>query len=143
MIALDTDVLAIYFIFKWDRRYKTSAKLIESNLVKATTIINVLELVGLMSIAQNTAKARQLFTLLHKRKDFKILYWKKWLSMTDYILKTLSYIYRKMNLGDAQIAWILEEHNIDTLITWNKRHFEGKGSFSVLTPEEYLSNILQ
>ncbi|RLE94171.1 MAG: hypothetical protein DRN04_04530 [Thermoprotei archaeon] len=138
MIALDTDVLAVYFIFKWDKRYKTAAKLIESDLVKATTIVNVLELTGLMAIAQGATKARQLFTLLHRRRDFEILYWKEWPSLSNYIMKSLNYIYRKMSFGDAQVAWILEEQGVNTLVTWNKKHFMNKGSFEVLTPEEYL-----
>ena len=142
MIALDTDVLAVYFIFKWDKRYDFSKKIIESMDLKATTIINVLELSGLMSIAQGKIKAKNLFLLLHKRKDFNILYWKNWPPLASYVSKTLKYIYREMSSGDAQIAWILEENNIEILVTWNKRHFEDKCSFKVLTPEEYAENFL-
>jgi len=117
--------------------------LVESEIKKATTIVNVLELSGLMSIAQSGAKARQLFSLLHRRRDFEILYWRTWPPIPTYVSKILSYISRRMSLGDAQVAWILEEHNVDTLITWNKKHFEGKCSFEAFTPEEYLSKSLR
>ena len=53
-------------------------------------------------------------------------------------MKSLNYIYRKISFGDAQVAWILEEQGVNTLVTWNKKHFMNKGSFEVLTPEEYL-----
>jgi len=142
VIALDTDVLAIYFIFKWDKRYRYSKTIIESDISKATTIVNVLELTGLMAIAQNATKARQLFLLLHRRRDFEILFWKKWYSQLAYISKLLDYILRQMSFSDAQIAWILEENDVDTLITWNKRHFQGRGSFETITPEEYLKGNL-
>jgi hypothetical protein len=41
-------------------------------------------------------------------------------------------------LADALIGWILEDHGVEKLLTWNKAHFGSRHSFEVLTPEEYL-----
>ena len=137
--AVDTDVLAIYFIFKWDRRYSLAVKIVESEKSKAATIINVLELAGLMSIAQGGAKAREVFLHLHRRRDFEVLYWRRWPCQSAFISSALHYITRRTPLGDALVGWILEEHGVEFLVTWNKRHFAGKFSFNVLTPEEALA----
>ena len=142
MIAIDTDVLAIYFIYIWDKRYSIAKRIIEDLIKnKATTIINVLELSGLMALAQDGGKAKDIFRLIHERLDFNILYWKHWPTLQQYISKTMDYISRGLSLGDAQISWICEENNVSLFLTWNKRHFEGKVKFEVLTPDEYIDQF--
>lgn len=121
MMAVDTDVLAIYYIFRWDNRLPLAEKIIDSRQTKILTIINALELAGLMAIAQDGLKANKLFISLHRRKDFKILYWKKWPTQLLFIVKTMEYISRKTSFNDAIIGWILEEHNVELLVTWNKK----------------------
>lgn len=142
MIALDTDIVAIYFIFIWDKRYDAVRSLIESDIKKALTIYNVLELCGLMSIAQGGSKAIELFKKVHMRDDFKILYWREYpQSQSSFISKILRYIRRGLSLGDAITAWLIEEHDIDIFITYNKKHFINKILANVMTPEEYLESI--
>ena len=142
MIALDTDIVAIYFIFIWDKRYDAVRSLIESDIKKALTIYNVLELCGLMSIAQGGSKAIELFKKVHMRDDFKILYWREYpQSQSSFISKILRYIRRGLSLGDAITAWLIEEHDIDIFITYNKKHFINKILANVMTPEEYLESV--
>lgn len=45
MVVLDTDVLAVYYIFHNDPRYKATKKLVDSlkNQTRAVTIFNLLE----------------------------------------------------------------------------------------------------
>ncbi|MEM1509269.1 MAG: hypothetical protein QXY49_03090 [Thermofilaceae archaeon] len=139
MIAVDTDVLAIYFIFKWDPRFEVAKTVIDSENVKAITIVNALELMGLMSIAESGAKARELFSLLHRRRDFHVLYWRTWLEQQVFVSKVLEYVSsRRSPFTDALIGWILEENGIELLVTWNTRHFVSRYSFETITPEQYL-----
>jgi predicted nucleic acid-binding protein len=143
LIALDTDVLAVYYLFRWDRRYEYARRVVESSEEKATTVVNVLELVGLMAIAQGGARAVKLFDHLHRRKDFKVLYWRRWLEQHAFVDKALEYVAaRRSPLADALIGWILEDHGAEKLLTWNKAHFGSRYSFEVLTPEEYLDSAL-
>ena len=95
-----------------------------------------------MAIAQDGLKANKLFISLHRRKDFKIFYWKKWPTQLLFIVKTMKYISRKTSFNDAIIGWILEEHNVELLVTWNKKHFTDRFGFKVLTPEEALREQL-
>ena len=97
MMAVDTDVLAIYYIFRWDNRLPLAEKIIDSRQTKILTIINALELAGLMAIAQDGLKANKLFISLHRRKDFKILYWEK-MANTALIHSKNNEIYLKKNL---------------------------------------------
>ena len=45
---------------------------------------------------------------------------------------------RKMTWGDAVLLKTAEEYEVETIITWNKKHFEDRTTIEVLTPEEYL-----
>ena len=45
---------------------------------------------------------------------------------------------RKMTWGDAVLLKTAEDYDVEAIITWNKRHFEGRTAIEILTPEEYL-----
>ncbi len=144
MMSLDTDVLAIYFIYQWDPRFNIAKKIIESRIAKCTTIYNVLELCGLMAIAQGHLKSLELFKLLHKRRDFKVLYWKRFpKSQEEFVSIVMKYISRDLSVGDAMVSWLIEENNVKTFITYNVKHFKGKILAEVLTPEEYVEKYFK
>ncbi len=140
MIVIDTDVLAVYYVYKWDKRYSVARKIIEEDIgyTKATTIVNVLELTGIMSLAQNGSKARRLFYILHGH--FNILYWKHWPTQPVWVSVMLKHIQRRLSLGDALIAWILDEYagEIEYFVTWNTKHFKGRVPVEVVEPNHIL-----
>ena len=45
---------------------------------------------------------------------------------------------RKMTWGDAVLLKTAEDYEVEAIITWNKKHFEGRTTIEILTPEEYL-----
>ncbi len=143
MIVIDTDVLAVYYIYKWDKRYPIAKRVLEEDLgfSKATTIVNVLELSGIMALAQNNAKARKLFRELHSR--LRILYWRSWPSQSLWVATLLKLLQRKLSLGDALVAWIVDEYagEIDYLVTWNTKHFKGKVPVEVIEPKTLLEEL--
>ncbi|MEM0336254.1 MAG: hypothetical protein QXT33_07610 [Thermofilum sp.] len=142
MIAVDTDVLAVYFIFRWDSRFEHARAVVDSDQLKATTVVNALELASLMSIAQSGVKARELFNLLHRRRDFQVLYWRSWPDQPVFVARALEHVAaRRSPLVDALIGWILEENGVELLVTWNTRHYSGRYSFEVATPEQYLGQL--
>ncbi len=142
MIVIDTDVLAVYYIYKWDERYPIARNVLKEDLGydKATTIINVLELSGIMALAQSGDKARKLFRELHDR--LRVLYWKYWPRQPLWIAKLLKLLQRRLSLGDALIAWIIEEYADEVIyfVTWNTKHFRGKIPVDVVEPEKLLKN---
>jgi len=46
-------------------------------------------------------------------------------------------IRNKMAFADALILKEAKSHNIPTIITWNKKHFEHRNHVRILTPEEF------
>jgi len=51
----------------------------------------------------------------------------------------LELLARRMTWGDAVLVQTAEEYRADAIVTWNRKHFEGKTTVNILTPEEYLA----
>jgi len=45
---------------------------------------------------------------------------------------------KKMTWGDAVLLQGAEEHEVETIITWNTKHFINRTTIDILTPSEYL-----
>ena len=145
MVALDTDVLAIFHIFHNDPRYQTTKSLIDklNGQTKAVSIFNLLELCGILASANRIKDSKNLFEKYLSAEDVVILFpefaeqdkndfWSMLVSECFYRIQ------RGFRLGDAVILWVLETNeNIDTLITWNIKHFKDKTSIRVLTPSDF------
>ena len=149
MIALDTDVLVIYHFFQNDPRYNETRLLLEkmTNEPKGVTIFNLLELSGIIASANNPDFSGDLFERYNESEDILILsprmnadvanedvFWRSVVS------GCFTYIQKGMRLGDAVILWTVETNQeIDTLVTWNPKHFIDKTPIKVLTPLEFLT----
>lgn len=136
MIAVDTDVLAIYHIFHKDRRYENTKTFFEriNERKKAITVFNLLELCGILACATRVADAQMLFDTYIAAEDVVILF--PDLIPTDQgdfwstlVSECFARIRNGMRFGDAVILWTLETNeNISALVTWNTKHFKGKSS---------------
>ncbi len=141
MICLDTDVLAIHHLFTWDKRYPINEKALKILVKKeklCTTIHNLLELCGLYAMAGLANKVNKVLERYLRSKEILILFPGEVLDWSQYVVSILSYIRRGIPYGDAQIAQVIEQHDVEILLTWNTKHFKGKISAEVLTPLEYL-----
>ena len=149
MIFIDTDVLWLAFAFHQDDRQAANSAFLEQVQAAqpATTIYNVLELLGKLS-----------FNLSPERLDE----WRSWLVdayqllviwPTNPELTTASPTFQeeiferpyqkmrtvKMPFMDALILNLAERTpNVTQFVTWNARHFQGKSTLPILTPEEYI-----
>ena len=76
MVVLDTDVLAVYYIFHNDPRYNTTKKLIDSlkNQTRAVTIFNLLEFCGILATAGKKDEARTFFDTYLTAADATVLF---------------------------------------------------------------------
>jgi predicted nucleic acid-binding protein len=137
MLVIDTDVLAIHHIFRWDKRASLNEEFLlrTSEKERGTTIHNLLELCGLLSLAGEGVKVHRLFKDFLRSK-YLILYPKE--DFQKSIEKILHFEVRGLSYGDSLVAVVVEETGADEFVTWNKRHFEGKISARIMTPEEYL-----
>lgn len=149
MIALDTDVLAVYHLFHNDPRYEITKNLfIKLNeQPKAVTIFNILELCGILASANRLKDSKVIFDRYLEAEDSIIIFPSLigdsvkdfWITLVS---ECFSRIQRGIRLGDAVILWALEANqDIDSFITWNTKHFKNKTSLNILTPSEFLQSV--
>ena len=146
MIAIDTDVLAIYHIFHNDHRYEATKDFFYRAMgqTKAVTIFNLLELCGILATATRKEDSVTVFHKYLTAEKIEILFPKlSARSEKDFwstlVSECFSRIQKGLRLGDAVILWALEtNNNIDSIITWNTKHFIKKTPLKVLTPSEFL-----
>lgn len=150
MVVIDSDVLLLAFAYPNDDRQEVNRKFLEvvQTAQPATTIYNVMEVLGQLS-----------FNL----PDDQLEGWQDWL-VNAYNLAVVwavnskekidpetwgEIVYERpfqkmqsvrMAFMDALIISTAEHTpDVEYFITWNAKHFKGKTSLTVLTPEEYLA----
>jgi hypothetical protein len=150
MVVIDSDVLLLAFAYPNDDRQKVNQKFLEAvqTAQPATTIYNVMEVLGQLS-----------FNLSEEQLEG----WQDWL-VNAYNLTVIwdanskekvdsetwrEIVYERpfqkmrsvrMAFMDALILSSAEHTpDVEYFVTWNAKHFKGKTSLTVLTPEEYLS----
>ena len=150
MVIIDTDIFLVEFAFHRDQRQAINAEFLQrvQTAEPALTIYNLMELLGQLS-----------FNLAPTKLDD----WRVWLLET-YNLNVLSpvsiddraaTIYfipeifdrpfakmrtQRMAFMDALVLSLAERSaGIEAFVTWNARHFKGKTTLPVLTPEEFLA----
>lgn len=149
MVILDTDVLLLAFAFQRDSRQPVNTALLEQLQTKspAITVYSLMEILGQLS-----------FNLSAERLSA----WQSWLvdayGLTviwpvDPQEATASFSFRteiferpfermlahRAAFMHALILGLAERApDAEAFITWNARHFKGKSSLKVLTPQEYL-----
>jgi hypothetical protein len=145
LIAVDTDVLAIYHIFARDRRYPVTTRFLERVSVSGygVPIFSLLELCGVMVTSSKSKDAMKLFDMYLASPSIGILYPPIAPRSSDDFwaqqnAALLNRIQRGMRLGDASILWTVEATGCETIVTWNARHYRGKTEVAVHTPHTWL-----
>lgn len=145
-MILDADVLRLDKAFPGDRRQPVNRQFLA--VVKATdpprgvTAQILLEVVGAWSFNTPVADIPQLPAEVVKEYGLKVV--PDPAAVPEYAACTVAEVVAQMGtqmaLGDAvtavQIAKYAPPGSI--FVTWNARHFRGKVSVSVMTPEEWL-----
>ncbi|MDO8872344.1 MAG: hypothetical protein Q7V05_06400 [Methanoregula sp.] len=146
MIAIDTDVLAIYHLFTHDKRYEETESFmkISSCHDRGTTVYNLMELAGIVSAAGKSAAAKMILETYVGAGDMRILYPSLDLKTpelfwVEYCVRIMAVMERGIRYGDAKILWVAESHDCDTLVTWNTAHYLTRTALQVITPTEYCS----
>jgi predicted nucleic acid-binding protein len=145
MILIDTDIFVIERLFKNDKRYTINKEFLISEIEdKCTSIFNLFELLGIASFNLNSNELKKLFKSFPEIYDIKVLYpissYESAEAFIEHFFEnTFEKISLKMNLMDAIILNIAQEHNCSTFVTWNLKHFTGRTDIPVKTPEQILA----
>ena len=147
MIVIDTDVLALYHFFTKDDRHNTACTFIRDTqeIPRGTTIYNLLELSGILSVAGKPGPARSLLEAYATAADMQVLFphlspLSPEVFWADYSGELMEMMERGLRYGDAKVLWVAQNSNASSLVTWNTRHYQERTPLSVLTPDEYLAD---
>lgn len=149
MIAIDTDVLLLAFAFHRDARQSSNNAFLQQAQAAgaATTVYNVMELLGKLSFNLSPEQLDAWQSWLIDAYQLTVIWPVKPDSPIDHLTFRQEFFIRpftrmkrfKMPFMDALILDLAERTpQVTELVTWNARHFLGKSSLPVLTPDEYL-----
>ena len=143
MVLIDSDVFVLDLFYPDDPRTAANSRFIDLEMPEvSTTIFNVLEVCGIASFSRTAEQVEALFHEFHQIYGLRILY-PDWESpsagdlVRRLVARTFDRILLKMDFSDALILSTAESAGGEVLVTWNIRHFEGRTSLRVVTPEAF------
>ena len=144
LIVVDTDVFVRDLRYVRDREYKTNRRFLETLRKEqngTTTIVNLLELCGILSFNLSPSQLKELFFYFPRRYRIQVLpihTMEKPLPEVE-IGKLFERMAGKMSFGDALVAAFIEKFipGADLFVSWNARHFQTL-KIPAVTPAQYL-----
>jgi hypothetical protein len=111
-----------------------------------TSIINLLEVCGILSYNLNQQQLKELFYYFPQKYNLKIVPTSEIDSTLPrlFIKDIMETIYQKSNFGDALIINAIKPHitKNSLFITWDTKHFKNISPIKVMTPIEFLKCFL-
>jgi len=146
LILIDTNIFVIDLRYKRDTNYRVNQAFLSSvaqNGNGFTTIVNLLELCGILSFNLNGDQLFDLWTYFWDRYMVTVLPEPNLKSdFPDIEIRRLfDMLSKKSSFCDALMMAVAEKYLafVSTLITWDNEHFKNKYAGKVLSPGEYLS----
>ncbi|MEW6328054.1 MAG: hypothetical protein AB1487_10770 [Thermodesulfobacteriota bacterium] len=145
LVLIDTNIFVIDLRYKRDVHYKKNLACLSDVARRKTgftTIVNLLELCGVLSFNLNGRQLTELWFYFQDRYKITVLPPPDLKNNFPAIgLSELFDLLRdRTALGDALMIAVARKHLpfVSKMITWDKEHFEGKFPGTVLTPEEFM-----
>ena len=146
MVLLDTNVFVIDRFFPRDERYEVNKQFIAElpKMEAGFCIFSLFELCGISSFNLSPQELKR--WSYHFDEVYRVeilepqgLYTAlaaDWFARFGH--RMLKLFAGKLTWGDAVLLKAAEDYAVEAIITWNKKHFEGRTTIKTLTPEEYL-----
>jgi predicted nucleic acid-binding protein len=145
LILVDTNVFVIDLRYKRDANYQVNRAFLDATGAEGngfTTIVNLLELCGVLSFNLNEKQLIELWFYFQDRYRITVLPTPNFEANFPAIeIKQIyNVIRRRTSLEDALMVTIADKHLpfISTMVTWDDIHFKKIFSGTVLTPAEHL-----
>jgi predicted nucleic acid-binding protein len=145
-VLIDTNVFVIDLRYKNDSHYRANRKfldLVSETGTGFTTVINLLEICGILSFNLSERQLRELWFYFPERYKVTVLPDTSQDSIlpSAKVSEVFDLIKERMSFGDAYILAVANKTlpSLATVVTWDKNHFQGKFPSRILTPAEYLS----
>jgi len=147
-VLIDTNVFVVDLRYKRDVHYRRNQMFLKAIAEKGTgytTIVNLLELCGILSFNLNERQLLGLWLYFEDKYKVNVLPPARMESHFPLIgMQHLFDILKKgVSLGDALVLSVAGRHLpfALTMVTWDRDHFEEKFPGEVLTPEQYLRSV--
>ena len=145
MIFVDSNLFVIDLRYPDDANYRVNRRALD-RLAHAesgiTSVVNVLEICGILSFNLSTAALHALYVHFARRYRITVVpggdYETRLPAPT--VRELLARMEKRMALKDAEIALVVEQNAqaLRAFVSWNAKHFVSKLSIPALTPREWL-----
>jgi len=145
LVLVDTNIFVIDLRYKRDTNYEINRAFLDHIAEKRngfTSIVNLLELCGILSFNLNENQLAELWSYFQDRYAVAVL--PAPMLETKFpgieIKEIFDLLKRRTSLGDALMISVAKKHLpfISAMITWDNMHFKNIFHGTVLTPEEFL-----
>ena len=146
LILIDTNIFVIDLRYKRGANYQVNQKFLSAAAQSGngfTTIVNLLELCGILSFNLNQNQLLDLWTYFQDRYKITVLPEPNIQSAFPgiEISRLFDIMCKKTSFGDALMMAVAEKHLpfVKTMVTWDSEHFKDRYSGKVLTPDGYIT----
>jgi hypothetical protein len=149
LILIDTNILVIDLRYKRDTNFKVNQAFlsdIAQNRNGFTTLVNLLELCGILSFNLNRDQLLNLWTYFYDKYKITVLPEPDLQSVFPgiSISRLFDLFCKKSSFGDALMMAVAEKYLsfVSIMVTWDNEHFKDKYTGKVLTPAEYTTRFI-
>ena len=146
LILIDTNIFVIDLRYKRDVNFKMNRAFLSAVAQSSngfTTIVNLLELCGILSFNLNQNQLLDLWAYFQEQYKITVLPEPRIQSTFPgvAIQRLFDKLCKKTSFGDALMMVVAEKHLpfVETMVTWDNEHFKDKYNGKVLTPGEYMT----
>ena len=148
LVLVDTNIFVIDLRYKRDINYKVNRAFLDHIREKRngfTTIVNLLELCGILSFNLNEKQLTELWFYFQDRYGVTVLPAPSF--GTNFPVIEMKQIFDlikgRTSLGDALMICVANKHLpfVTTMVTWDDVHFKKIFPGTVLTPEKYSEGL--
>jgi len=145
LILVDTNVFVIDLRYKRDVSYRSNRNFLDyigERRTAFTTIVNLLELCGILSFNLNEKQLTELW--FYFQDNYRVTVLPSPDLEADFpdigIQGIFDLLKNRASLGDALVVAVARKYLpfISTMVSWDKIHFENIFPGTVLTPDEFL-----
>ena len=146
VLLIDTNVFVIDLRYKRDVNYRTNRaflSLAARRKTGFTTIVNLLEICGILSFNLNERQLTELWFYFQEKYKIRVVPAPDFESEFPVVKigDIFEMLKRRTSLGDALMISIANKHLpfVSTMVSWDKSHFENLFHGTVSNPEEFLN----
>lgn len=143
-VFIDTNVFVIDLRYKDDANFRINRNFLDfvsEHGKGSTSILNLLELCGILSFNLNQQQISELFHYFSSKYRVGIIPSDNIESFIEIPAKDImDIIYKKASFGDALIAHSIKEHLKENtvFVSWDAAHFKHLLPVKAMTPKEFL-----